>query len=283
MTVALGRWVRRRPRLHSAVAFGIATGLVMHWAWIGTVATDGLAPVLTLTFGLVHALAGAIMGRRLLDGACRVRRVHEITRVLNPRGVAVIQLQPAQGIHRLLSAVGDDDLRLRAPDAAKLRQIPRERHWSHENSDVSAMPALNGRTSAGSRHAAFAARIRPRRDGDGVACRAFRVIVPPGSLATSGDTNVPPAGRTRCARRWTVSHSVWPRAHGSFASAVSAIVNVRAVGSLKRYGKSSFVVHLRSAANVISSRFYHPAIRVCCVRNGNDDTAYRRHAVRSGS
>jgi two-component system LytT family response regulator len=41
----------------------------------------------------------------------------------------------------------------------------------------------------------------------------------------------------------------------------SAIVNVRAVASLERYGKSSFVVHLRSGANVISSRFYRPAIR----------------------
>jgi two-component system, LytTR family, response regulator len=41
----------------------------------------------------------------------------------------------------------------------------------------------------------------------------------------------------------------------------SAIVNVRAIASLERYGKSSFVVHLRSGANVITSRFYRPAIR----------------------
>jgi two-component system LytT family response regulator len=41
----------------------------------------------------------------------------------------------------------------------------------------------------------------------------------------------------------------------------SAIVNLRAVTSLERYGKSSFVVHLRSGAHVISSRFYKPAIR----------------------
>jgi DNA-binding LytR/AlgR family response regulator len=41
----------------------------------------------------------------------------------------------------------------------------------------------------------------------------------------------------------------------------SAIVNVRAVASLERYGKSAFVVHLRNGANVISSRFYQPAIR----------------------
>jgi DNA-binding LytR/AlgR family response regulator len=41
----------------------------------------------------------------------------------------------------------------------------------------------------------------------------------------------------------------------------SAIVNLRAVASLEPYGKSSFVVHLRNGANVISSRFYRPAIR----------------------
>ena len=41
----------------------------------------------------------------------------------------------------------------------------------------------------------------------------------------------------------------------------SAIVNVRAVASLERYGKSSFLVHLRSGASVVSSRFYCPAIR----------------------
>lgn len=41
----------------------------------------------------------------------------------------------------------------------------------------------------------------------------------------------------------------------------SAIVNVRAIASLERYGKSSFVVHLRSGVHVISSRFYNSAIR----------------------
>lgn len=41
----------------------------------------------------------------------------------------------------------------------------------------------------------------------------------------------------------------------------SAIVNLRAVGSLERYGKSSFVIHLRSGVDVISTRFYYSAIR----------------------
>jgi len=41
----------------------------------------------------------------------------------------------------------------------------------------------------------------------------------------------------------------------------SAIVNLRAVASLERNGKSSFIVRLRSGASVVSSRFYHPALR----------------------
>ena len=41
----------------------------------------------------------------------------------------------------------------------------------------------------------------------------------------------------------------------------SAIVNVRAIASLERNGKSSFLVHLRSGTTVTSSRFYQPEIR----------------------
>jgi DNA-binding LytR/AlgR family response regulator len=41
----------------------------------------------------------------------------------------------------------------------------------------------------------------------------------------------------------------------------SAIVNVRALATLERNGKSSFIVHLRSGAAVTSSRFYRPGIR----------------------
>jgi hypothetical protein len=69
VTMALGDRVRGRPRVHSAVAFGVATGLVMHWSWIGTAATSGLAPVLTVAAALAHALAGAITGSRLVDRA----------------------------------------------------------------------------------------------------------------------------------------------------------------------------------------------------------------------
>jgi DNA-binding LytR/AlgR family response regulator len=41
----------------------------------------------------------------------------------------------------------------------------------------------------------------------------------------------------------------------------SAIVIVRAIATLERNGKSSFIVHLRSGATVTSSRFYHSGIR----------------------
>jgi DNA-binding LytR/AlgR family response regulator len=41
----------------------------------------------------------------------------------------------------------------------------------------------------------------------------------------------------------------------------SAIVNVRAIATLERNGKSSFIVHLRSGATVTSSRFYQSGIR----------------------
>lgn len=41
----------------------------------------------------------------------------------------------------------------------------------------------------------------------------------------------------------------------------SALVNVRAVTKIERYGKGTFVVHLRSGTNVISGRFYQPEMR----------------------
>jgi len=41
----------------------------------------------------------------------------------------------------------------------------------------------------------------------------------------------------------------------------SAIINVRAVATLERYGKAAFVVHLRNGTKVISSRYYQPALR----------------------
>jgi len=41
----------------------------------------------------------------------------------------------------------------------------------------------------------------------------------------------------------------------------SALVNVRAIATLERYGKSAYVVHLKNGAKIISSRYYQPALR----------------------
>jgi two-component system, LytTR family, response regulator len=41
----------------------------------------------------------------------------------------------------------------------------------------------------------------------------------------------------------------------------SAIVNVRAIASLERYDRSSYVVHLSDGSKVLSSRYYLPALR----------------------
>jgi hypothetical protein len=66
MTI-LRRWAINSPRSFSAVAFGITATIAMHLAWIGSAATSGLAPWLTIAAGAAHAAAGAITGRRLLD------------------------------------------------------------------------------------------------------------------------------------------------------------------------------------------------------------------------
>jgi two-component system, LytTR family, response regulator len=41
----------------------------------------------------------------------------------------------------------------------------------------------------------------------------------------------------------------------------SALINIRAIATLERYGKGTFVVHLRNGTKVISSRYYQPALR----------------------
>lgn len=41
----------------------------------------------------------------------------------------------------------------------------------------------------------------------------------------------------------------------------SALINVRAVATLERYGKGTYVVQLRNGSKVISSRYYRPALR----------------------
>lgn len=41
---------------------------VTHFAWVPGSRMNGLAPALTIAAGSAHALAGALTGRRLLDG-----------------------------------------------------------------------------------------------------------------------------------------------------------------------------------------------------------------------
>jgi DNA-binding LytR/AlgR family response regulator len=41
----------------------------------------------------------------------------------------------------------------------------------------------------------------------------------------------------------------------------SAIINVRAIATLERYDKGTYVVQLRNGTKIISSRYYQPALR----------------------
>ena len=50
--------------------------------------------------------------------------------------------------------------------------------------------------------------------------------------------------------------------HGNFVRVRrSAIINLRALATLERYGKGTFVVRLRNGTNIISSRYYQPGLR----------------------
>jgi len=64
----LGFYIRQRPRTAAAIAFGGVTMAVTHFSWLPHARMSGLAPALTIAAGGAHALAGAITGRRLLDG-----------------------------------------------------------------------------------------------------------------------------------------------------------------------------------------------------------------------
>lgn len=64
----LRAYIRQSPRTAGALAFGVSTLVVQHFAWHADARMRGLAPALTLAMGLCHALAGAMTGPRLLDG-----------------------------------------------------------------------------------------------------------------------------------------------------------------------------------------------------------------------
>ena len=65
--VHLGFYVRQRPRTVAAIAFGSLTAVVTHFAWFPDARMHGAAPALTIAAGVVHALAGAVTGPRLVD------------------------------------------------------------------------------------------------------------------------------------------------------------------------------------------------------------------------
>ena len=69
-------YVRTNPRTAAALAFGSATMAVTHLAWVPAARMNGLTPALTITAGLAHGLAGAITGRRLIDGRRTPTFVH---------------------------------------------------------------------------------------------------------------------------------------------------------------------------------------------------------------
>jgi hypothetical protein len=60
--------IKQRPRTAAALAFGVVTAVVTHFAWVPDARWSGGIPALTLAAGLAHAIAGAVTGRRLLDG-----------------------------------------------------------------------------------------------------------------------------------------------------------------------------------------------------------------------
>lgn len=64
---ALRAWVRDRPRSAAAIGFATTTATVTHFAWIPDARFSGAVPLVTISAGLAHAAAGALMGARLLD------------------------------------------------------------------------------------------------------------------------------------------------------------------------------------------------------------------------
>lgn len=64
---AIGTFIRQSPRLAAALAFGISTATLTHFAWYPDARLSGMVPALTLGAGLAHAVAGAITGRRLVN------------------------------------------------------------------------------------------------------------------------------------------------------------------------------------------------------------------------
>ena len=63
----LGTYIRQNPRAAAAMAFGVMTLGLQHFAWCPDARMNGIAPALTVTVALCHAIAGAMVGPRLVD------------------------------------------------------------------------------------------------------------------------------------------------------------------------------------------------------------------------
>lgn len=65
----LAAYIRQSPRAAGALAFGGLALVVQHFLWTPDARMNGLAPVLTLTVALCHAIVGSMTAPRLVDGA----------------------------------------------------------------------------------------------------------------------------------------------------------------------------------------------------------------------
>ena len=62
----LGLFIRQRPRIASAIAYGCVTAVVIHFPWRSDVRWSGNAAFLTTAGSLTYAIAGAITAPRLI-------------------------------------------------------------------------------------------------------------------------------------------------------------------------------------------------------------------------
>ncbi len=84
-----GTLIRKHPRIAPALAFAIVTAPVIHFAWVPEARFAGAAPILTLAGGVAHAVAGAILGPRVVDVQ---RRDSNVNASLTGAGVSLLAL-----------------------------------------------------------------------------------------------------------------------------------------------------------------------------------------------
>ena len=60
-------FVSRHPRFAASLSFGVSTAILAHLAWRPDMRLSGAVPALNVAAGLAHAVAGVILGPRLMD------------------------------------------------------------------------------------------------------------------------------------------------------------------------------------------------------------------------